>query len=260
MSPHSHTARLRGLLKRAAVHGVVLGLAIAGLAGVGRSATSLTAEPTAVSTNQIGVAPAPMGWASWNTFASVIDYDTIKAQADALVSSGMAAAGYKYVNIDEGWWLGTRDSSGNITVDTAKWPGGMKAIVDYIHSKGLKAGIYTDAGKNGCGYYYPTPSGTPAAPNTGMEGHNQQDLETFQNWGFDFLKVDWCGGDAEGLDQETTYKAIRDANTAATAVTGRSLVLSLCEWGTGNPGTGLPARARCGAPAPTSSTTPTTRR
>lgn len=235
MSPHSHTARLRGLLKRAAVHGVVLGLAIAGLAGVGRSATSLTAEPTAVSTNQIGVAPAPMGWASWNTFASVIDYDTIKAQADALVSSGMAAAGYKYVNIDEGWWLGTRDSSGNITVDTAKWPGGMKAIVDYIHSKGLKAGIYTDAGKNGCGYYYPTPSGTPAAPNTGMEGHNQQDLETFQNWGFDFLKVDWCGGDAEGLDQETTYKAIRDANTAATAVTGRSLVLSLCEWGTGNP-------------------------
>ncbi|MFE3407816.1 ricin-type beta-trefoil lectin domain protein [Streptomyces mirabilis] len=235
MSPHSHTARLRALLKRAAVHGAVLGLAVAGLAGVGRSATALTAEPTAVSTNQIGVAPAPMGWASWNTFASVIDYDTIKAQADALVSSGMAAAGYKYVNIDEGWWLGTRDGNGNITVDTAKWPGGMKAIVDYIHSKGLKAGIYTDAGKNGCGYYYPTPSGTPAAPNTGMEGHNQQDLQTFQNWGFDFLKIDWCGGDAEGLDQETTYKAIRDANTAATAVTGRPLVLSLCEWGTGNP-------------------------
>lgn len=164
MSPHSHTARLRGLLKRAAVHGAVLGLAVAGLAGVGRSATPLTAEPTAVSANQIGVAPAPMGWASWNTFASVIDYDTIKAQADALVSSGMAAAGYKYVNIDEGWWLGTRDSSGNITVDTAKWPGGMKAVVDYIHSKGLKAGIYTDAGKNGCGYYYPTPRERPPHP------------------------------------------------------------------------------------------------
>jgi hypothetical protein len=109
----------------------------------------------------------------------------------------------------------------------------MKAIVDYIHSKGLKAGIYTDAGKNGCGYYYPTTQ--PAAPNTGMEGHNQQDLQTFQSWGFDFVKIDWCGGDAEGLDQETTYKAIRDANAAATAVTGRPLVLSLCEWGTGNP-------------------------
>ncbi|WP_327426409.1 RICIN domain-containing protein [Streptomyces sp. NBC_01236] len=233
MSPHSHTARLRGLLRRAAVQCAVLCLAVAGLAGVGRSAAPLPAEPTAVSTNQIGVTPASMGWASWNSFASTIDYATIKAQADALVSSGMAAAGYNYVNIDEGWWEGARDSSGNITVDTAKWPGGMKAIADYIHSKGLKAGIYTDAGKNGCGYYYPTTQ--PAAPNTGMEGHNQQDLQAFQNWGFDFVKIDWCGGDAEGLDQETTYKAIRDANAAATAVTGHSLVLSLCEWGTGNP-------------------------
>ena len=71
-------------------------------------------------------------------------------------------AGYQYVNIDEGWWQGTRDSSGNITVDTGDWPGGMKAIADYIHSKGLKAGIYTDAGRDGCGYYYPT--GRPAAP------------------------------------------------------------------------------------------------
>ena len=234
MSPQT-TPRLRRLLRRAAVQCAVLGLALAGLTGLGRSTSPLTAEPAAVSTSQIGVAPAPMGWASWNSFASAIDYNTIKAQADALVSSGMAAAGYKYVNIDEGWWEGARDSSGNISVDTAKWPGGMKAIADYIHSKGLKAGIYTDAGKNGCGYYYPTPEGTPAAPNTGMEGHNQQDLQTFQNWGFDFVKIDWCGGDVEGLNQETTYKAIRDANTAATAVTGRSLVLSLCEWGTGKP-------------------------
>ncbi|MBI0318486.1 alpha-galactosidase, partial [Streptomyces javensis] len=101
-----------------------------------------------------------MGWASWNSLASQIDYDTIKAQVDALVSSGMAEAGYEYVNIDEGWWWGTRDSKGNITVDTEQWPGGMKAIADYIHGKGLKAGIYTDAGKNGCGYFYPTPPGT----------------------------------------------------------------------------------------------------
>ncbi|WP_405926850.1 ricin-type beta-trefoil lectin domain protein [Streptomyces sp. NBC_00035] len=235
MSTISNTSRLRRLLRRAVVQCAVLCLAIAGLAGLGRSAEPLAAEPAAVSTNQIGVNPAPMGWASWNSFASIIDFDTIKAQADALVSSGMAAAGYKYVNIDEGWWVGTRDSAGNITVDSEQWPGGMKAIADYIHSKGLKAGIYTDAGKNGCGYYYPTPDTVPAAPNTGMEGHNQQDLQAFQNWGFDFVKVDWCGGDAEGLDQEATYKAISAANTAATAVTGRSLVLSLCEWGTGNP-------------------------
>jgi hypothetical protein len=163
MSPISNTPFLTRLLGRAGIQCAVLLLAAVGLVGVGHSAAPLTAEPTAVSTNQIGVTPAPMGWASWNSFASAIDYDTIKAQADALVSSGMAAAGYKYVNIDEGWWLGTRDSGGNITVDTAKWPGGMKAIADYIHSKGLKAGIYTDAGKNGCGYYYPTPEGTPAA-------------------------------------------------------------------------------------------------
>ncbi|MFF1701656.1 ricin-type beta-trefoil lectin domain protein [Streptomyces sp. NPDC058252] len=235
MSPISNTRRLACLLRRAGIPCAVLILAVAGLTGLGRSAAPLTAEPTAVSTHQIGVTPAPMGWASWNSFAGTIDYATIKAQADALVSSGMAAAGYRYVDIDEGWWRGARDSGGNITVDTAQWPGGMKAIADYIHSKGLKAGIYTDAGRNGCGYYYPTPSTTPATPNTGMEGHNQQDLEAFQNWGFDFVKIDWCGGDAEGLDQETTYKAIRDANAAATAVTGRSLVLSLCEWGTGNP-------------------------
>src|SRR5262245_47851725 len=84
------------------------------------------------------VTAPPMGWASWNTFAAKINYNVIKAQTDALVSSGLAAAGYQYVNIDEGWWQGTRDSAGNITVDQAEWPGGMKAIADYIHSKGLK--------------------------------------------------------------------------------------------------------------------------
>lgn len=182
---------------------------------------------------QVAVTPPPLGWASWNSFASTIDYATIKAQADALVSSGLAAKGYRYVNIDEGWWEGTRDSAGDITVDTTKWPGGMAAIASYIHSKGLKAGIYTDAGKNGCGYYYPTTE--PAAANTGSEGHYQQDFEDFQNWGFDYVKVDWCGGNAEGLAQEATYKAISAANTAATAVTGRTMVLSVCEWGTGNP-------------------------
>ncbi|MFF1303329.1 ricin-type beta-trefoil lectin domain protein [Streptomyces sp. NPDC058307] len=190
-------------------------------------------EPLAVTANQVAVPSAPMGWASWNSFASSIDYATIKAQADALVSSGMAAAGYKYVNIDDGWWQGARDSNGRIVTDESLFPGGMKAMADYIHSKGLKAGIYTDAGKQGCGYYYPTTR--PAAPNTGSEGHYQQDMQTFQEWGYDFVKIDWCGGNAEGLDQETTYKAISAANDAAAAVTGRKLVLSLCEWGTGNP-------------------------
>ncbi|MFG2730627.1 ricin-type beta-trefoil lectin domain protein [Streptomyces canus] len=219
------------------VRALTLSLALAGLVALGGGRTPSAAldrtDPVAVTTNQVAVPSAPMGWASWNSFASSIDYNTIKAQADALVSSGMAAAGYKYVNIDDGWWQGARDSNGKIVTDESLFPGGMKAMADYIHSKGLKAGIYTDAGKQGCGYYFPTTK--PAAPNTGSEGHYQQDMQTFQEWGYDFVKIDWCGGDKEGLDQETTYKAISAANDAAAAVTGHKLVLSFCEWGTGNP-------------------------
>src|SRR6266496_4428420 len=124
---------------------VIVAVVLAVLAGV--VAEVEQPQPAAAAV----VTTPPMGWASWNTFAAKINYSVIKAQADALVSSGLAAAGYTYVNIDEGWWQGTRDAAGNITVDTAEWPGGMKAIADYIHSKGLKAGIYTDAGRDGEG-------------------------------------------------------------------------------------------------------------
>ncbi|MEU0214794.1 RICIN domain-containing protein [Streptomyces sp. NPDC006265] len=229
---HVFTRRWAG---RVTARALALALALAGLAALDghESSAPLAAEPVAVSTTQTGVTPPPMGWASWNSFASSIDHNVIKQQTDALVSSGMAAAGYQYVNLDDGWWQGDRDANGNIVVDENLWPGGMKAMADYIHSKGLKAGIYTDAGKQGCGYYFPTTR--PAAPNTGMEGHYQQDLETFQRWGFDYVKIDWCGGQKEGLDQETQYKAIAAANEAATAVTGHQLVLSFCEWGSGLP-------------------------
>ncbi|WP_200307350.1 RICIN domain-containing protein [Streptomyces adelaidensis] len=195
--------------------------------------TALDAAPVAVTDRQIAVPEAPMGWASWNAFAAKVDYNVIKQQVDAFVAAGLPQAGYDYINIDEGWWQGTRDSAGNITIDEAEWPGGMKAIADYIHSKGLKAGIYTDAGKDGCGYYFPT--GRPAAPGSGSEGHYDQDMLQFSQWGFDFVKVDWCGGDAEGLDPKTTYQAISDATAKATATTGRPLALSLCNWGKSNP-------------------------
>ena len=203
-------------------------------------ADPLRAAPVASTTRQTAVPTAPMGWASWNSFAAKIDYSVIKAQVDAFVAAGLPAAGYNYINIDEGWWQGTRDSAGNITVDTSEWPGGMSAIAAYIHSKGLKAGIYTDAGANGCGYYYPT--GRPAAANTGSEGHYDQDMLQFSQWGFDFVKVDWCGGDAEGLDAATAYKAISASVAKATASTGRALTLSICNWGyqnTWNWATGL---------------------
>ncbi|TLP66500.1 glycoside hydrolase family 27 protein [Microbispora triticiradicis] len=218
-----------------AVQVVVLALASAGWAvpdGVARTVAMPAAAVAAVAT-------PPLGWASWNTFAAQINYNVIKAQVDAMVSSGMKDAGYEYVNIDEGWWQGTRDSSGNITVDTAEWPGGMKAIADYIHSKGLKAGIYTDAGRNGCGYYYPT--GRPAAPNSGSEGHYDQDFLQFSRWGFDFVKVDWCGGQAEGLNARTAYQAISAAIDRATAQTGRPMVLSVCNWGAQSPWDWAPA-------------------
>jgi hypothetical protein len=187
----------------------------------------------AVTANQIPVPRAPMGWSSWNSFAARINASVIRQQVDAFVAAGLPAAGYQYVNIDEGWWQGTRDGAGNIVVDTAEWPGGMAAIADYIHSKGLKAGIYTDAGRDGCGFYFPT--GRPAAPGSGSEGHYAQDMLQFSRWGFDMVKVDWCGGDAEGLDAATAYRSISDAVRTATATTGRPLLLSVCNWGRQNP-------------------------
>lgn len=230
MYPPPLTTRrgLTGRVGAVAVRALVLALTA--------TAALLFAQPTpaeAATTRQTAVPSAPMGWASWNSFAAKIDYTVIKAQVDAFVASGLPAAGYKYINIDEGWWQGTRDSAGNITVDESEWPGGMKAIADYIHSKGLKAGIYTDAGKDGCGYYYPT--GRPAAPGSGSEGHYDQDMLQFSQWGFDFVKVDWCGGDVEGLDAKTTYQSISDAIARATATTGRPMTLSLCNWGRQNP-------------------------
>jgi hypothetical protein len=107
---------------------VVLSLLVPAGTAKAASAAAPGAPPpaaAAVTAAEVPVPPPPMGWASWNTFAARIDASVIRAQADALVSSGLAAAGYRYVNIDEGWWQGTRDSAGNITVDTREWPGGM---------------------------------------------------------------------------------------------------------------------------------------
>ena len=215
------------LRKSTRLPALVFAMVVALVAGI-----VVLATPPLTAWAASGAAPItkpPMGWASWNSFAGSIDHNVIEQQTDALVASGMKDAGYEYVNIDEGWWKGARDSSGNITVDNAQWPGGMSAIVSYIHGKGLKAGIYTDAGHNGCGYYYPT--GHPAYPGTGSEGQFDRDFLQFSRWGFDYVKVDWCGGAAEGLNASTTYTAISDAIARATAQTGRPMVFSVCEWG-----------------------------
>lgn len=187
----------------------------------------------------------PMGWSSWNSFSNIVDSSVIMQQARAMAGNGMQKAGYQYVNIDEGWWLGQRDGDGNIVVDPAAWPalapgeraGDMSNIVRFVHSLGLKVGIYTDAGADGCSMY---PDLGPKYFHTGSEGHYQQDFLQFAKWGFDYVKVDWCGGDKENLDPAVQYAEIARAIARAVAITGHPLYFSLCEWGKNSPWTWAP--------------------
>jgi hypothetical protein len=198
------------------------------------------------------VPPPPLGWSSWNSFSNTINAEIAMAQARAMATNGMKAAGYQYINIDEGWWLGKRDAGGNIIVDEKAWPalapgekpGDMANIVRFIHSLGLKAGIYTDAGKDGCSLY---PDVGWMYFNTGSEGHYEQDFLQFARWGFDYVKVDWCGGSKENLDPAVQYAEIARAIARAEKITGRRLYFSLCEWGVQSPWTWAPHVG--GAPA-----------
>ncbi|MCV9387004.1 glycoside hydrolase family 27 protein [Reichenbachiella ulvae] len=158
----------------------------------------------------------PMGWNSWNKFACDVDENLIKETADAMVASGMKDAGYEYIVIDD-CWHGERDSLGFIHPDPERFPSGIKALADYIHSKGLKFGIYSDAGWETCG-------GRP-----GSRGREYQDAMTYASWGVDYLKYDWCN--TEGLKAEGAYLTMRDALYEA----GRPIVFSICEWGDNDP-------------------------
>lgn len=191
------------------------------------------------------IPPPPMGWSSWNSFSNTVDAQIVMEQAKAMVSTGLAKAGYRQINIDEGWWLGERDAEGNIVVDAKAWPalaagekaGDMANIVRYIHGLGLKAGIYTDAGGDGCSLY---PDLGPVYHHVGSEGHYEQDFLQFAKWGFDYVKVDWCGGDKENLDPAVQYAEIGRAILQAEAITGHRLYFSLCEWGKNSPWTWAP--------------------
>ena len=158
----------------------------------------------------------PMGWNSWNKFGCNVDEKLIRETADAMVSSGMHAAGYRYIVIDD-CWHGRRDSLGFIQPDPERFPSGIKALADYIHAKGLKFGIYSDAGWKTC-------AGRP-----GSRGHEYQDAMKYAEWGVDYLKYDWCN--TEGLKTEGAYLTMRDALFAAR----RPIVLSICEWGNDKP-------------------------
>ena len=148
-----------------------------------------------------------MGWSSWNTFALDINERLIRQQADAMHNSGLQDAGYRYINIDDGYWQG-RSKDGNLRLNMQRFPSGMRTLVDYIHSLGLKAGIYSDAGDNTCG------SGNRQAwgLGVGLAGHEEQDCRLyFRDWDFDFIKVDWCGGRHMDLNCQDQYTLISNA-------------------------------------------------
>lgn len=158
----------------------------------------------------------PMGWNSWNRFGCNISEKTVRAVVDAMVSGGMRDAGYSYVVIDD-CWHGVRDKDGFITADPIKFPSGIRALADYVHAKGLKFGIYSDAGMKTCG-------GRP-----GSQGHEFQDALTYARWGVDYLKYDWCSTGTRNAEE--AYALMADALKAS----GREIVLSICEWGQNDP-------------------------
>jgi alpha-galactosidase len=155
----------------------------------------------------------PMGWNSWNTFATNIDEKMVKETADILVSSGMAAAGYNYIVLDDGWMTKERDASGDLVPDPIKFPGGMEHLIEYVHAKGLKFGLYNCAGTQTCAGY------------PGTRGYEYQDARFYAKLKIDFLKYDWCN--TAGINAPEAYATMSNALKTA----GRPIVFSLCEWG-----------------------------
>ncbi|MFF1280448.1 glycoside hydrolase family 27 protein [Streptomyces sp. NPDC058299] len=175
---------------------------------------SLGAAPPAAAASGNGLAPTPqMGFNDWNAYGCNVSDSLIRSTAQAMHTNGMQAAGYTYVNIDDCWMTHSRDSGGHLVPDPAKFPSGIKGTADYVHSLGLKLGIYEDAGTATCAGY------------PGSLGHETTDAQTFASWGVDYLKYDNCNN--TGAPARTRYTAMRDA----LAATGRPILYSLCNWG-----------------------------
>ncbi|MFF1379034.1 NPCBM/NEW2 domain-containing protein [Streptomyces sp. NPDC058308] len=167
----------------------------------------------------------PMGFNNWNSTHCRAEFDEamVKGIADLFVEKGLKDAGYQYVNLDDCWALPQRDTSGKLVPDPARFPNGIKAVADYVHSKGLKLGIYTSAGTKTC-----NSAGFP-----GALGHERSDARQFADWGVDYLKYDNCNN--QGVDAKQRYIAMRDALKEAAESTGRPIVYSICEWGENKP-------------------------
>lgn len=156
----------------------------------------------------------PMGWMTWNYFGTDINENIIREIADAMVANGMVKAGYDHIMIDDGW-QGGRDNKNNIIPDPRKFPSGIKALADYVHSKGIKLGIYSDAAQLTCAGY------------TASLGFEDQDAKTFASWGIDYLKYDYCHAPSDSNTAKIRYKKMADALRNS----GRPITFSICEWG-----------------------------
>lgn len=168
-----------------------------------------------------------MGWASWNAYHADISESIIFSQADRIKEYGLDKLGYTYVNIDDGWQYG-RGDDGHVTVHPTRFQNGMKYVADTLHSMGLNAGIYTDAGKLTCGYQAERQYENN---DVGLYGHDKEDLERyFAEWGYDFIKIDWCGGQALSLDQQTRYTEIGQIINKLEGRLGRDIIYNICCW------------------------------
>nr|CAB3452999.1 unnamed protein product [Digitaria exilis] len=169
--------------------------------------------------NGLGRTPQ-MGWNSWNHFHCKINEEIIKQMADAMVENGLSKLGYEYINIDDCWAAHDRDSQGNLAANAIAFPSGIAALAGYVHGKGLKLGIYGDAGSRTCSKLMP-----------GSLGYEDQDAKTFASWGIDYLKYDNCNN--QGMSPQPRYNAM----SKAILNSGRNIFFSLCEWGVDDPAT-----------------------
>ncbi|MEV4615694.1 alpha-galactosidase [Kitasatospora sp. NPDC049258] len=164
-----------------------------------------------------------MGWNTWNAVGCNPSSGLVQRSADIIASSGMKAAGYQYVVVDDCWMNPDRDANGNLQADARRFPGGMKAVADYVHGKGLKFGIYQVPTEKTCAQRAGQLPLGARGKGTGSLGHEQQDANTFAAWGVDFLKYDWCSPDGDLEQQKQQFTVMRDALSA----TGRPIVYSI---------------------------------
>ncbi|WP_432118117.1 glycoside hydrolase family 27 protein [Streptomyces sp. bgisy032] len=181
------------------------------------SLTASAPSPASAAPGSPALTP-PLGWNSWNSFGCGVTETQVRAAADAMVSSGMRDAGYRYVVVDDCWFAPQRDAAGNLRADPAKFPSGMKALGDYIHARNLKFGIYQAPNERTCAQAVGTYPGS-----TGSKGHEARDAATFASWGVDYLKYDWCSPSGTRDEQVARFTLMRDALRA----TGRPIVYSI---------------------------------